>query len=150
VVIDTPNKDSIGEIMVCGPNVTKGYFRDPDVTRAVMIRDGFPRTGDPGRLAWDGAMTLVGRLKEWIIHSGFNVYPPEVETVPTMHPDVALAAVVGRQCEGNEDVIAFVTTTAPVPLAICGNGASSAWQPTRFPLTSSRSTQCPRSQQAKS
>ena len=114
VIIDQPNDEGIGEILIRGPNITKGYFRDPKATKAALTEDGFLRTGDLGRLQDDGALHLVGRLKELIIHSGFNVYPPEVETVLAAHPAVALAAVIGRPRAGNEDVIAFVTTTAPI------------------------------------
>jgi acyl-CoA synthetase (AMP-forming)/AMP-acid ligase II len=60
----------------------------------------------------DGNLSLVGRTKDVIIHSGFNVYPIEVEAVLSQVPGVALAAVVGRMVDGNEDVIAFVQ---PVP-----------------------------------
>jgi acyl-CoA synthetase (AMP-forming)/AMP-acid ligase II len=56
-----------------------------------------------------GWLTIAGRLKELIIRSGFNIYPPEVEAVLTKHPAVAIAAVVGRPAgEGNEEVIAFL------------------------------------------
>jgi acyl-CoA synthetase (AMP-forming)/AMP-acid ligase II len=51
---------------------------------------------------------VVGRTKELIIRSGFNVYPPEVEAVLNAHPDVVQSAVVGRAVEGNEEVIAYV------------------------------------------
>jgi acyl-CoA synthetase (AMP-forming)/AMP-acid ligase II len=56
----------------------------------------------------DGALWIVGRSKELIIRSGFNVYPPEVEAVLNAHPDVTLSAVVGRRVPGNEEVVAFV------------------------------------------
>ena len=56
----------------------------------------------------DGALWIVGRSKELIIRSGFNVYPPEVEAVLNAHPDVTLSAVVGRAVPGNEEVVAFV------------------------------------------
>lgn len=112
--IDQPNEDAIGEILVRGPNVTKGYFQDPAATRAAITPDGFLKTGDLGRLDADGALFLVGRLKELIIHSGFNVYPPEVETTLTAHPFVDLAAVVGQKKDDNEQVMAFITTNAPI------------------------------------
>ena len=57
-------------------------------------------------------LTIVGRHKDLIIRSGFNVFPIEVEGVIAAHPDVALAAVVGRPCEGNEEVVAFIQPRA--------------------------------------
>ncbi|MDH3913884.1 MAG: hypothetical protein OEU09_21600, partial [Rhodospirillales bacterium] len=59
-------------------------------------------------LSKDNNLYIVGRLKELIIRSGFNVYPAEVEGAIAGHPDVALVAVVGRARDGNEDVVAFV------------------------------------------
>ena len=98
----------VGEIQVAGPLVMKGYYRAPDETMAVRDGDWF-RTGDLGRLTEDGLLYVVGRKKELIIRSGFNVYPPEVEAAVLLHPDVALCAVVGRPAkDGNEDVVAFV------------------------------------------
>ena len=99
----------VGEIEVCGRLVMQGYYRAPEDTAAVMTRDGFLRSGDLGRLDARGHLYVVGRAKELIIRSGFNVYPPEVEGVLTAHPDVALAAVLGRKSEdGNEEVVAFL------------------------------------------
>lgn len=99
----------VGEIEVRGRLVMKGYYRAPDETAAVMTRDGFLRTGDLGRIDARGHLYVVGRAKELIIRSGFNVYPPEVEGVLTAYPDVAAAAVLGRKTsDGNEEVVAFV------------------------------------------
>lgn len=98
----------IGEIRVRGPNVMLGYYRNADATRAAVTPDGWLKTGDLARQDADGAVTIAGRSKELIIHSGFNVYPVEVEQVLNAHPDVVQAAVVGRAVEGNEDVLAFV------------------------------------------
>ncbi|GGY95190.1 class I adenylate-forming enzyme family protein [Pseudoduganella plicata] len=98
-----------GEIRVRGPNVMLGYYRDPALTAATMHPGGWLNTGDMGRLGPDGALFIVGRTKELIIRSGFNVYPLEVETVLNAHPAVTQSAVVGRTCgDGNEEVIAFV------------------------------------------
>jgi long-chain acyl-CoA synthetase len=100
----------VGEIWIRGPNVMKGYYRDPDATAAAMTADGFFRSGDLGRMDANGNLHVVGRLKELIIRSGFNVYPPEVEGVLCQHPDVMLAGVVGRPAPGgaNEDIVAYV------------------------------------------
>ncbi|MCP1335340.1 class I adenylate-forming enzyme family protein [Futiania mangrovi] len=103
---------AVGEIQVRGRLVMKGYYRDPAQTEAVMTADGFFRSGDLGRMTEEGELYVVGRLKELIIRSGFNVYPPEVEAVLTGHPDVAISAVVGKEIDGNEEVVAFLQ---PVP-----------------------------------
>lgn len=99
----------IGEILVTGPQVMKGYFRDPEQT-AKVLENGTFRTGDLGRFDDRGRLHIVGRSKELIIRSGFNVYPVEVEAALTEHPDVIVAGVVGRPVEGNEEVLAFVKT----------------------------------------
>ncbi len=97
-----------GELWVRGPNVMKGYYRNPQATAEVMRPGGWLATGDIARRAPDGAVFIEGRLKELIIRSGFNVYPVEVEAVLNAHPDVAQSAVVGRETDGNEEVVAFV------------------------------------------
>jgi long-chain acyl-CoA synthetase len=98
----------VGELWVRGPNVMLGYYRDEAQTRATVTADGWLRTGDLARQDADGALHIVGRSKELIIRSGFNVYPAEVENVLNGHPDVLQSAVIGRQVEGNEEVVAFV------------------------------------------
>ncbi|KPJ32531.1 AMP-binding protein, partial [Burkholderia multivorans] len=104
---DVP-RGEVGEIRVRGPNVMLGYYRNVDATRAAVSPDGWLSTGDLARQDADGAVTIVGRSKELIIRSGFNVYPVEVEQVLNAHPDVVQAAVIGRPVEGNEEVLAFV------------------------------------------
>ena len=96
---DVPEGE-VGEAWVRGPNVMKGYYRDPDATAATITPDGWLRTGDLGRRGPDRNLFLVGRVKELIIRSGFNVYPPEVETALNAHPDVVQSAVVGRRVLG--------------------------------------------------
>ena len=97
-----------GELLVRGPNVMVGYYRQPDLTRAVIDADGFFATGDIARQAKDGALHLEGRAKELIIRSGFNVYPQEIEAELNAHPGVFASAVVGRDVENDEEIIAFV------------------------------------------
>ena len=99
---------SVGEMWVKGGLVMKGYFRDPARTTEVLTPDRWLKTGDLARMEADGSLYIVGRLKELIIRSGFNVYPSEVEGVIASHPDVAMAVVVGRSRDGNEEVVAFV------------------------------------------
>jgi long-chain acyl-CoA synthetase len=99
----------VGELWVRGPGVMHGYYRAPELTTEAIDADGWLKTGDLGRLEADGALFIVGRLKDLIIRSGFNVYPIEVESVINTHEAVRLSAVVGRpDDEGNEEVVAFV------------------------------------------
>ncbi|MGW7421559.1 long-chain-fatty-acid--CoA ligase [Streptomyces sp. NPDC054813] len=98
-VVDADNgrevpRGEAGEIAVRGPNVMKGYWGRPAETAAV-IRDGWFRTGDLGRLDQDGYLWIVGRQKDVIIRGGYNVYPREIEGVLYEHPAVADAAVIG-------------------------------------------------------
>ena len=98
-----------GELWVRGRGLMPGYFRDPQATAAAMRAGGWYASGDLGELSSDGALWVVGRLKEMIIRSGFNVYPAEVETALNAHPSIERSAVVGRkEADGNEQVIAFV------------------------------------------
>ena len=97
----------IGELHVRGPNIMLGYYRAPDLTAKAIDANGWFNTGDLARA--DGeCLYIVGRTKEMIIRSGFNVYPAEIEAVLNSHKDVVQSAVVGRAIEGNEEVVAFV------------------------------------------
>ncbi|MBN9596344.1 MAG: AMP-binding protein [Afipia sp.] len=98
---------TVGELHVRGRNVMRGYYRAPDLTEKAIDRDGWFNTGDLAYLDGD-CMFIVGRTKEMIIRSGFNVYPAEVEAVLSLHEDVVQSAVVGRAAGGNEEVVAFV------------------------------------------
>ena len=85
----------VGELHVRGPNVMRGYYRDPERTASVIDADGWFNTGDLARFE-DDILYIVGRTKELIIRSGFNVYPAEVEAVLNEHPTVVQSAVTGR------------------------------------------------------
>ena len=102
----------IGEVCIRGPNVMKGYFRDPEQTRATIDGHGWLHTGDLGRFGPAGDLTIVGRLKEMIIRGGFNVYPAEVEAAIGAFPGVAQCAVLGQAVAGDEEVVAFVEAEA--------------------------------------
>ena len=102
----TPNGE-VGELHVRGPNVMRGYYRAPEATAAAIDRDGWFNTGDLARFEGE-ALFIVGRTKELIIRSGFNVYPAEVEAVLNAHPLVVQSAVVGRAVHANEEVVAYV------------------------------------------
>jgi acyl-CoA synthetase (AMP-forming)/AMP-acid ligase II/ABC-type proline/glycine betaine transport system permease subunit len=84
----------IGEIIARGPQIMKGYFKDPKAT-AKKIKDGWYYTGDLAKLDEDGYLYVLGRADDMIITGGLNVYPSEVETVLVNHPKVQEAAVVG-------------------------------------------------------
>jgi long-chain acyl-CoA synthetase len=86
--------DGVGEIVIRGHNVMKGYWRRGDAT-AEAIRDGWFRTGDLARVDADGYFFIVDRKKEMIIRGGYNVYPREIEEVLYEHPAITEAAVVG-------------------------------------------------------
>jgi len=99
--------DGSGEVLVRGPHVMKGYFRNPSETAKAIDAVGWLHTGDLGCLDDQGLLHILGRSKELIIHGGFNVYPPEVEAALNDHPHVIQAAVVGRMVQGDEKVVAF-------------------------------------------
>jgi malonyl-CoA/methylmalonyl-CoA synthetase len=85
----------IGDVQLRGPNVFKGYWKQPDKTAASFTPDGWFKTGDLGYLEADGYLTLCGRSKDLIISGGLNIYPPEVERLLVEHPAVAACAVIG-------------------------------------------------------
>ena len=93
----------VGEIVIRGHNVMRGYWRRPEET-AKAIPDGWFRTGDLGRVDKDGYFEIVDRKKDMIIRGGYNVYPREIEEVLYEHPAVTEAAVIGlpHQALGEE------------------------------------------------
>jgi long-chain acyl-CoA synthetase len=107
---ETVAPNEVGELWVRGPGIMKGYYRAPEETAAAVTADGWFKTGDLARID-DGNVFIVGRCKELIIRFGFNVYPAEIEGVLNAHSDVARAAVIGKQVDGTEDVLAFVHLT---------------------------------------
>jgi long-chain acyl-CoA synthetase len=98
----------VGEIVIRGHNVMKGYYKRPGATAEAM-RSGWFHSGDLGRMDPDGYLTIVDRKKDLIIRGGLNIYPREVEEVLLAHPAVAEAAVVGVPDEVmGEEIKAFV------------------------------------------
>lgn len=97
-----------GEVLVRGPHVMKGYYRNPVETKKALDAQGWLHTGDLGKIDEHGHLHILGRSKELIIHGGFNVYPPEVEAALNDHPQVIQSAVIGRMRDGDEEVLAFV------------------------------------------
>jgi long-chain acyl-CoA synthetase len=88
----------VGEIVIKGHNVMKGYWNRPDATEEA-IKDGWFYTGDMGKIDEDGYYFIVDRKKELIIRGGYNVYPREVEEVLYEHPAIQEAAVIGVEDE---------------------------------------------------
>jgi long-chain acyl-CoA synthetase len=97
-VVDDEGNDlpaeQVGEIVIRGHNVMKGYWNRPDAT-AEAIRDGWFHTGDMAKVDEDGYFFIVDRKKDMIIRGGYNVYPREIEEVLYEHPAVREVAVVG-------------------------------------------------------
>ncbi|WRV98384.1 AMP-binding protein [Grimontia sp. NTOU-MAR1] len=109
---DQPLPDGeVGQIVLKGKQVMKGYWNNPEETGQVLTADGFFKTGDMGIILDDGCIQIVDRLKDMVLVSGFNVYPSEVEQVLCSHPDVLEAAVIGVKKDDStgEAVKAFVT-----------------------------------------
>jgi long-chain acyl-CoA synthetase len=100
---------AIGEIVIRGENIMKGYWKQPEATAEAM-RGGWFHTGDLATRDADGYYFIVDRVKDMIIRNGFNVYPREVEEVLYTHPDVAEAAVFAvPDAKHGEEVAALVT-----------------------------------------
>lgn len=101
-----PNE--VGELIVSGPNVLKGYYGKPEETKETL-KDGWLYTGDMARIDEDGYLFIVDRKKDLIIRGGFNIYPRELEELFMTHPDVADAGVVGVQSPSmGEEVAAYI------------------------------------------
>ena len=106
---------AVGEVLVRGPTVMRGYWRDPEATAAALAH-GWLHTGDLGALDDDGFLTLFDRSKDLIISGGSNIYPREVEEALLLHPEVAEVAVIGRRhAEWGEEVVACVVARHPLP-----------------------------------
>ena len=84
-----------GEICVKGPNVMKGYWKNPEATANSMTADGFFRTGDVGIMDEDGFVYIVDRTKDMLLCGGFNVYPRNIEEAIYQHPSVEEVSVIG-------------------------------------------------------
>jgi len=84
-----------GEICVKGPNVMKGYWKQPKATADSMTKDGFFRTGDVGYIDEDGYVFIVDRTKDMLLCGGFNVYPRNIEEAIYQHPSVEEVSVIG-------------------------------------------------------
>ncbi len=83
-----------GEIIIKGPQVMKGYYKNPEATEAVL-KDGWLYTGDIGFMDEEGYLTVVDRKKDIIIAGGFNIYPNEIDDILFGHPKIAEACTIG-------------------------------------------------------
>jgi long-chain acyl-CoA synthetase len=107
----------VGELVVRGPQVMKGYFQNPAET-AFALRNGWLYTGDIGRRDADGFFTIVDRKKDIIKTSGHLVFPAEVEEILAQHRGVAEAAVVGEQDEERGEIIVAYVVSRNGPLDV--------------------------------
>ena len=104
----------VGELVIRGPQVMKGYWQRPEETAKVITEDGWLRTGDIAMMTEDGFFKIVDRKKDMILVSGFNVFPNEIEDVTAMHPKVLEVAAVGvPDPKSNEAVKVYVVRSDP-------------------------------------
>ncbi|MBW1729210.1 MAG: AMP-binding protein [Deltaproteobacteria bacterium] len=98
-----------GELLIRGPQTMKGYWRNEEATKSVILKDGWLRTGDIARMDENGYFYIVGRSKEQIKYKGYRILPFEVETTLFEHPAVADCAVIGIPDENVGEIIrAFI------------------------------------------
>jgi malonyl-CoA/methylmalonyl-CoA synthetase len=126
----------VGELLVRGPNVFSGYWRQPEATAAAFV-EGWFRTGDLAERAEDGYYTLRGRRGDLIISGGFNIYPREVEDVLLEAPGIREAVVVGLADERRGEVpVAYVVADGTIDAgaldARCRRALASFKVPRRF------------------
>ncbi len=100
-LIDTETGEEVtevgkpGEIIIKGPQVSKGYHNKPEETKHAYDKEGYFHTGDVGTFDEDGYLKIVDRTKDMLIVSGFKVYSVHVEEVMTKHPDISIIAIIG-------------------------------------------------------
>ncbi|RTZ99274.1 MAG: long-chain fatty acid--CoA ligase [Deltaproteobacteria bacterium] len=104
--------DEVGEVVIRGHNVMKGYYNKPEATAKTIDDNNWLHSGDLGKKDADGYFYIVDRVKDMIIRGGFNVYPREIEEVLLTHPDVSLVAVLGVPHDRHgEEIAAYVVPT---------------------------------------
>jgi long-chain acyl-CoA synthetase len=104
----------VGELVIRGPQVMKGYWQRPEETAKVLMEDGWLRTGDIALMTADGFFKIVDRKKDMILVSGFNVFPNEIEDVIALHPKVLEVAVIGvPDAKSTEAVKVFIVKSDP-------------------------------------
>lgn len=105
--------DEVGVLEIKGPNVFKGYWRNPEKTKEEFRGDGYFITGDVSRIGKDGYVDIVGRAKDLIISGGLNVYPKEIELKIDSFAGVAESAVIGLPHPDFGEAVAAVVATKP-------------------------------------
>jgi fatty-acyl-CoA synthase len=113
---DVTEPGRTGEMWVQGPNVSVGYWNNPEATAAAFTPDGWFRTGDIGYIDEDGYFFIVDRLKDMIISGGENIYPAEIENALNAHPSITDVAVVGVPHEKWGETVCVVASFAQSPL----------------------------------
>ncbi len=103
---------TVGEIIIRGPNVMRGYWNMPEATAAVLRNDWY-HTGDAGYRDEDGFIYLVDRMKDMIISGGENIYSVEVERAIDLHPAIRQCAVIGRPDDTWGEVVYAVVSLEP-------------------------------------
>lgn len=94
--VDSPNAAGVGELVVKGPNICKGYYKDPERTAELFTEDGYMRTGDLGYIDSENYVYLKGRINNMIVtDGGKNVYPEEIEDGFQLYPQVEQILVRG-------------------------------------------------------
>ena len=121
-IVDDKDRDvaggEVGQLLVKGDNVFKGYWRLPEKTAEEFTHDGYFRTGDLARMDADGYVSIVGRAKDLIISGGLNIYPKEIETYLDKLDGVLESAVIGvPHADFGEAVVAVLVPRpgAPAP-----------------------------------
>jgi long-chain acyl-CoA synthetase len=113
-----PPAGKLGEIVIKGPNVMKGYYNNPQATAETIV-DGWLHTGDVGYVDDEGYFFIVDRKKDMIIRGGENIYPREIEEVLFTHPQIAEASVVGRKdIVWGEEVVAVIVAEPDASLTV--------------------------------
>ena len=115
-VVDDKDQDvkigEVGEIIVRGADIMKGYWNAPDLTAEAII-NGYYRTGDLAQVDDEGYIYIVDRKKEMMICGGFNIYPAEIEQVLFAHPAIYEGAAVGVPDEDMGEAIKAVVVLKP-------------------------------------
>lgn len=109
IKIDKPNAEGIGEILVKGPNVMLGYYKNEDLTHEVIDGDGWLHTGDLGNIDENGLLRITGRAKNVIVtKNGENVYPEELEYYLNQNPFIVESMVYGDESDDDTVVTAKI------------------------------------------